>query len=378
MAKGIKILKGKKTEELEISAVQELIGKYQRVLADLGTGDGLFALRYAEAHPDTLVLAIDAAAESMKPTAAKALKLKRSNILFIWSAVEKLPLELANTADEILINFPWGNLLADTVKAKPHMLSAIVNFAKRGAKIIINLSYHPHFEQGFVSEYELPELTQEYFDQEFAEKIKPQSLLLMSARKIDSEDESIKQSSWPKRILSNRTREVWQLKLKIRKGQGPIEKVQREEINRDQTLGHSYLDIGHYTFTCYGHPAIRATHVKTLEFTKDPDLTERGDCIIGIKADFDLNELKKFTKKVKFICSVTTPTGETITSEFKAKVNQNFNSDHELVLRKSGFDTERTFGFGLNRGANHLDRRIVELMQNPEQKMQVTIQEGWS
>ncbi len=41
-----------------------------------------------------------------------------------------------------------------------------------------------------------------------------------------------------------------------------------------------------YKFSCYGHPNIKATHVKTLEITKDDGLSERGDCIIGIKADW--------------------------------------------------------------------------------------------
>ena len=31
-----------------------------------------------------------------------------------------------------------------------------------------------------------------------------------------------------------------------------------------------------------GHPALRATHVKTLEFTPDRDVTERATCVIGV------------------------------------------------------------------------------------------------
>ncbi len=132
-----------------------------------------------------------------------------------------------------------------------------------------------------------------------------------------------------------------------------------------------------YSFTCFGHPNILATHFKTIEFTKDEDLTERGDCIIGIKSDFETSKLKEFKKKIKVICEVKDENGEIISSEFKCTINPNFNSDHEIVLRKSHFDSERTLGFNLNRGANHLDRKIVELLKNPEQKMKVTIMEGW-
>lgn len=134
-----------------------------------------------------------------------------------------------------------------------------------------------------------------------------------------------------------------------------------------------------YTFNCFGHPNIRAEHVKTLEFTKDTDLSLKGDCIVGINADFDLAKLKEFSKKVRVSCVVLDPeTGQKIVSVFKCKVNPAFNNNHELVLRKSGYGSDRTFGQGLNKGSNHLDRKMVRLMQNPVTKMQVTISQGWA
>ena len=54
-----------------------------------------------------------------------------------------------------------------------------------------------------------------------------------------------------------------------------------------------------YKFHAYGHPNILATHKTTLEFTKDSELSLKGDCIVGVKADFDLNEIKKFVKNLK-------------------------------------------------------------------------------
>ncbi len=133
-----------------------------------------------------------------------------------------------------------------------------------------------------------------------------------------------------------------------------------------------------YTFFAYGHPNIKATHFKTLEFTKGSDLTERGDCIVGIKSDFDLNQLKKFSKKARLIISAINADGIEIISEFKFTVNPNFNSENEFVLRKSLFNSERTYGFNLNRGANRLDRALVELLKNPNQKVKVTILSGWA
>lgn len=132
-----------------------------------------------------------------------------------------------------------------------------------------------------------------------------------------------------------------------------------------------------YSFTCDGHENIRATHVKTMEFTKDTDLSIQGDCIVGINADFKLDELKKFKGKVKFVLSAVDPeTNEIIESVHKCKVNQNFESDHEIVLRKSTFQSDRTFGFFLNRGSNRVERKIIELLQKKVSKLTVTIFEG--
>ena len=52
-----------------------------------------------------------------------------------------------------------------------------------------------------------------------------------------------------------------------------------------------------YKFHAYGHPNILGTHKTTLEFTKDEDLTSNGNCIIGVKADFELSRLKEFIEK---------------------------------------------------------------------------------
>jgi len=133
-----------------------------------------------------------------------------------------------------------------------------------------------------------------------------------------------------------------------------------------------------YSFYAYGHELIRCKHVKTIEFTKELELTERGDCIAGVRATFELAELKKFAKKVRMFMRVETLDGEQLVDEVKFKVSPHFSSNEELVVRKSGFSSDRTFGVGLNRGASRINREIVRLMQNPDTKMTVTIKSGWA
>ncbi len=141
-----------------------------------------------------------------------------------------------------------------------------------------------------------------------------------------------------------------------------------------------------YTFFCYGHSNIKAKHVRTLEFTKDTDLSERGDCIIGIRADFNKTELQKFRGKIKITVQIINDDKNSITNlstpilqdTFRAVVNPKFDDEHEMVFRKSLYPSPRTFGHFLNKGANCLDRKMVELLKNPTTKMAVTIEDNRS
>ena len=49
-----------------------------------------------------------------------------------------------------------------------------------------------------------------------------------------------------------------------------------------------------------GHKNIRALHKKTIEITKDSDLTPSGDCIIGVNALYGCDEIpNKIKEKLK-------------------------------------------------------------------------------
>ncbi len=43
-----------------------------------------------------------------------------------------------------------------------------------------------------------------------------------------------------------------------------------------------------YSFTAWGHENITANHKRTLEFTKDNELSLEGDCILGVSANFSI------------------------------------------------------------------------------------------
>ena len=126
-----------------------------------------------------------------------------------------------------------------------------------------------------------------------------------------------------------------------------------------------------YKFKAYGHENITAKHKTTLEFTKDKDLSLKGDCIVGVRADFDLVLLKKFIKKLKDTKVTIIIKMGNIKEEINAVINPNFNSNTEMVIRKSDFKDKRTFATMADKAAFELNRDLIKNILNGKQKITV-------
>ncbi len=157
-----------------------------------------------------------------------------------------------------------------------------------------------------------------------------------------------------------------------------------------------------YSFACYGHENITARHKTTLEFTKEKDLGLEGDCIVGVRADFSLLQLKKFIKTLKGNNKVTikiiaiknsnikkliknnnnnnenkinkTMENNDIVEKINAEINPNFNSDKEMVIRKTDFISERTFAVRANKAAFELNMDLIEFLKGKKGKIGVIVE----
>lgn len=136
-----------------------------------------------------------------------------------------------------------------------------------------------------------------------------------------------------------------------------------------------------YKFNAYGHPNIFGTHKTTLEFTKDEYISLKGDCIAGVKADFELKKLRHFIKntKNKKISIIIKP----ITNNKKCKniqetifatINPDFNDSKEFVIRKTDFISERTFAINSNKAAFDLKRHLINYLKEKKNKISVVIE----
>lgn len=125
------------------------------------------------------------------------------------------------------------------------------------------------------------------------------------------------------------------------------------------------------SFKAFGHKNISATHKNTIEFTKEKELTPKGDCILGVNADFDLAKIKKFIKgKEKLKCRISV---DNVEDEFEFIPNKNFNDKKEMVFRLGEFKSGRTLGIRAEKAAKHIKRELVEKMKTPGKKMKIIL-----
>ena len=131
-----------------------------------------------------------------------------------------------------------------------------------------------------------------------------------------------------------------------------------------------------YKFHAYGHQNILATHKTTLEFTKDHELSLKGDCIVGVNADFELDKLKKFIRKAKNkeIAIIIEAAGKKITDTIDAELNPDFGDEKEIVIRKTDFVSKRTLGIRSNKAAFDLNSDLKAYLKLKENKIEVILE----
>ncbi len=127
-----------------------------------------------------------------------------------------------------------------------------------------------------------------------------------------------------------------------------------------------------------GHENIRSNHQKTIEITKESNLTLHGDCIIGVNATSSCADLPQEIKdklkipgaKITFSISV----GE---HEFvlngKGHPDLILTHTEDIVIRKSNFICPRTLAVKCDKASDLLPRAMVTLLQDPKTRGIFTI-----
>jgi hypothetical protein len=121
--------------------------------------------------------------------------------------------------------------------------------------------------------------------------------------------------------------------------------------------------------TARGHENIKALHRVTFEFTKDEEVTPKGDCILGVKldkavADLDPDFKKALRKDTALLVIVIEVDNLRDIVLARGSSRLLLEDDRRVVVRRSRFIGRETLAIEASKAARDIDRRIVEKLRN--------------
>jgi hypothetical protein len=126
-----------------------------------------------------------------------------------------------------------------------------------------------------------------------------------------------------------------------------------------------YLD----QITFRGHCNIMALHRNTIEITKDPEISKKADCIIGVNASKSCDDLKLELKNwihsgrwMEFEIKTGT---DSFTFEGRGNAGLELTDSKEIVLRRSDYLSGRTAALHCSHSASDIPRNLIASLQDP-------------
>lgn len=118
-----------------------------------------------------------------------------------------------------------------------------------------------------------------------------------------------------------------------------------------------------------GHGGITGTHEKTIEFTRDREVTRRATCVLGVDSDHD-DALLALRGDVEVVIDAD---GQR--DAFTASMTPFYIGDDSLVFRRGPALRGRTIAGDASKGAAEIDRALVRLLGDATTTATVTVSE---
>ena len=138
-------IRGKVSLNLDMTDLYARLANYDRILLDLGTGDGKFAFCHADNFPSHFVIGVESCRENLHEHS----RAKLPNLLYIIANAQSLPHELHGLVSHITINFPWGSLLESLLAGDSRLLRGLESVANSSTTVDIRLNGGALAEQGW-------------------------------------------------------------------------------------------------------------------------------------------------------------------------------------------------------------------------------------
>jgi uncharacterized protein len=113
---------------------------------------------------------------------------------------------------------------------------------------------------------------------------------------------------------------------------------------------------------------VRALHPRTVEVTTEEDLTAKGDCIIGVGADKGCDGLNEELKGAIRVAGARVTVrisagGETFVIRAVGSPQLSLSNRSEIVVRTTGFVSDRTLALNADFAARDIPRRMVDALR---------------
>ena len=365
----MRIARGSQIETMDGDVLRRLVAGHEKILVDLGTGTGAYVYETARRHPRMFCIGVDAEARNMAEASARSLrKLARGglpNVLYVLAAAEEIPSELHGLASHVSINLPWGSLLRGVVLAEDACVQGIASVARPGAALEILLSYDARYEPRMMQKLGLPLLSPDYLTDCLTPAYARWGIRFHETRALDNDAVMRLPLAWGRDLTRTRARQFFYILGRIgRDTAAPVAPLLRPRCQAHPPAPDPLC------FTAQGHANIVAEHPVSIEFTRDADVTERGDCIVGVAADFDSEDLGRLLEFRKLGVTLRVDEAE---DSFACTVNPGFACADEMVFRKSAFRSPRTLGIRATKSARQLDRALTDRLRNPCARIEVAL-----
>ena len=129
-------IRGRMSHDLDLNGLKARLTNYNRLVLDLGTGDGRYVRTLARSRPGWFVVGVDACRENLREHSRARL----ANMLFVIANAQELPCEFSGLFSHVTINFPWGSLLEGLLAADPGLMGGLTSVARPEAQIEIILN----------------------------------------------------------------------------------------------------------------------------------------------------------------------------------------------------------------------------------------------
>jgi 16S rRNA (adenine(1408)-N(1))-methyltransferase len=182
------------------------------VVIDIGTGDGRFVSQSAARNPDKFYIGIDANTKPLEKPSMKATRKPAKgglpNALFVQAAVEDLPEEFDDSADEIHIHFPWGSLLRAVCLGDFSVLNSLHRISAPECLLEIVIGIDRERDASEIARLEIPVLDSEYIKDVLAPKYVAAGFSFLESGVMSADEWSRLETSWARKLQGGDKRKV--------------------------------------------------------------------------------------------------------------------------------------------------------------------------